>query len=152
MWGSSSKRNMTKKVDTLVSEGTRIEGDVTFHGGLHVDGTVNGNITSDGADATAMLVVGAHGCVEGEVSVPNVIISGIVTGDVRAQESVELGPHAQVTGNIYYTRIEVAMGAQVNGQMIHATQGNGRALPAPADHEESSQVARRIEKLHVIDR
>ena len=122
MWGSnssssSSKRKMTK-VETLVGEGTCIDGDVTFSGGLHVDGTVRGNIIAANGDSMALLVVGEHGRIEGEVNVPQVVISGSVEGDVRAAESVELAPNSQVTGNIYYTRIEMAMGAAVNGQLI----------------------------------
>ena len=151
MWGNKSKGKMTR-VDTLVGEGTCVAGDMTFSGGLHVDGTVRGNIIAEGGDSTALLVVGEHGRVEGEIRVPHVVISGAVAGDVRALESVELAPRAQVVGNIYYTRIEMAMGAEVNGQMIHVTEEKARTLPAPAEHDEESQVARKIEKLHVVDR
>ena len=151
MWGSNNKRKTTR-VDTLVGEGTCVTGDVSFNGGLHVDGTVRGNIIAEGNDAGAILVVGEHGRVEGEVRVPNVIISGAVAGDVRALESVELTSRAQVTGNLYYARIEMAMGAEVNGQLIHVSEEKARNLPAPGDKAASSQVARKLEKLHVVDR
>ena len=151
MWGNNSKRKMTK-VDTLVGEGTCVAGDMTFSGGLHVDGTVRGNVIAEGGDSAALLVVGEHGRIEGEIRVPHVVISGAVTGDVRALESVELAPHAQVTGNIYYTRIEMAMGAEVNGQLIHVIPDKSRTLPAPAEKEGSLQTARKIEKFHVVDR
>ncbi len=153
MWGSNSKgKGKMTKVDTLVGEGTRVAGDVTFSGGLHVDGTVCGNVIAEGSDSMALLVVGEHGRVEGEIRVPHVIISGAVSGDVRALESVELAPNAQVTGNIYYTRIEMAMGAEVNGQLIHVTEEKARTLPAPMEDDETSQIAGRIEKFHVVDR
>lgn len=155
MWGNSNSGNNKRKmvkVDTLVGEGTAIAGDISFSGGLHVDGTVRGNIIAEGNDASTMLVVGERGRVEGEVRVPHVVISGAITGDVRATESVELAPHAQVTGNIYYARIEMAMGAEVNGQLIHIAQDKARTLPPPADNDETPQVARVIEKLQVIDR
>ena len=156
MWGSnssssSSKRKMTK-VETLVGEGTCIDGDVTFSGGLHVDGTVRGNIIAANGDSMALLVVGEHGRIEGEVNVPQVVISGSVEGDVRAAESVELAPNSQVTGNIYYTRIEMAMGAAVNGQLIHVSQEKGQVLLPTIDGEASSQPERKIEKFHVVDR
>jgi len=150
MWGSKSK-GKSSRVDTLVGEGTCVAGDVTFNGGLHVDGVVRGNIIAEGSDSTTMLVIGEHGRVEGEVRVPHVIISGAVAGDVRALESVELAPNAQVTGNIYYTRIEMAMGAEVNGQLIHVSQEQARTLPSPTD-EEPPQLSRNIEKFHVVDR
>jgi cytoskeletal protein CcmA (bactofilin family) len=151
MWGSKDKSKMAK-VDTLIGEGTSVAGDVTCNGGLHVDGIVRGNIIADGGDSAAMLVVGEHGRVEGEIRVPHVIISGVVMGDVRALESVELSPRSQVTGNIYYTRIEMAMGAEVNGQLIHVTQEKARALPSPEENEGLTQVTRKLEKFHVVDR
>ena len=157
MWGSNNgnsgngKRKMTK-VETLVGEGTCIDGDLTFSGGLHVDGTVRGNIIAANGDSMALLVVGEHGRIEGEVNVPQVVISGAVAGDVRAAESVELAPNSQVTGNIYYTRIEMAMGAAVNGQLIHVSQEKGQVLLPAADADSPAQPERKIEKFHVVDR
>ncbi|MEJ2553698.1 MAG: polymer-forming cytoskeletal protein [Gammaproteobacteria bacterium] len=154
MWGnngSSGSKRKTAKVETLVGEGTCVAGDVTFTGGLHVDGTVRGNITAANGDGMALLVVGEHGKVEGEVQVPQVVISGSVVGDVRAAESVELAPNSQVTGNIYYTRIEMAMGASVNGQLIHVSQEKGQVLLPAAENETPSEVERKVEKFHVVD-
>lgn len=150
MWNSKPKSKMTR-VDTLVGEGTSLAGDVAFSGGLHVDGMVCGNIIAQGDDSTSLLVIGEHGCVEGGVSVPHVSISGTVTGDVRALESVELAAHAKVTGNIYYTRLEMALGAEVNGQLIRVTEEKARSLPAPEDGDITPQAARRLEKLHIVD-
>jgi cytoskeletal protein CcmA (bactofilin family) len=155
MWGNNSntnsKRKMTK-VETLVGEGTSVSGDLTFSGGLHVDGTVRGNIIAANGDSVAMLVVGEHGRIEGEVNVPHVVISGAIVGDVRAAESVELTPNSQVTGNIYYTRIEMAMGAAVNGQLIHVSQEKGQVLLTAGDNESPSSIERKVEKFHVVDR
>lgn len=155
MWGSngnSNSKRKTAKVETLVGEGTCVAGDMTFSGGLHVDGTVRGNIIAENGDGTALLVVGEHGRIEGEVHVPQVIISGAVLGDVRATESVELAPNAHVTGNIYYARLEMAMGAEVNGQLIHMSQEKGQVLLPPAENESSSHAERKIEKFHIVDR
>jgi cytoskeletal protein CcmA (bactofilin family) len=155
MWGNnvnSNSKRKSAKVETLVGEGTCVDGDMSFSGGLHVDGTVRGNISAADGDSMALLVVGEHGRIEGEVQVPQVVISGTVVGDVRATESVELAPNSQVTGNIYYTRIEMAMGASVNGQLIHVSQEKGQVLLPAADNETLSPNERKIEKFHVVDR
>jgi len=34
------------RIDTLVGQGTEINGDLVFSGGLHVDGTINGNVVA----------------------------------------------------------------------------------------------------------
>jgi len=154
MWGNNggNKRSKMTKVETLVGEGTCVAGDMTFSGGLHVDGTVRGNIMAADGDSTAVLVVGGRGQIEGEVNVPQVVISGSVVGDVRATESVELAPNSHVTGNIYYARIEMAMGASVNGQLIHVSKENNQVFMPVADDEALPQLERKIEKFHVVDR
>jgi cytoskeletal protein CcmA (bactofilin family) len=55
--------------------------------------------------------------------VPHVLLNGMVKGDVRATERVELGPKARVIGNVQYKLIEMSIGAEVNGKLIHESEG-----------------------------
>ena len=121
MFKQKPSKNAT--IDTLIGPKTRINGDVDFTGGLHLDGHINGNVKGDSNQGT-FLSVSEHGCVEGSVFAPNVILSGIVKGDIDASNRVELGAKARVLGNVHYTIIETAVGAQINGKLIH------RAIPA----------------------
>ena len=57
------------------------------------------------------------------MTVPNVQLNGIVRGDVYASERVELGPTARVIGNVYYNLIEMAIGAEINGKLVHKPEG-----------------------------
>ncbi|WP_129775451.1 bactofilin family protein [Peristeroidobacter soli] len=124
------------RIDTLIGAGTRIIGDVQFAGGFHVDGHVKGNVDAP-ADSGATLSVSDSGVVEGSVAVPNVILNGTVKGDILAHERVELGATARVTGNVYYALIEMEMGAEITGKLIHEPRRNGKAepeiKPAPGD-------------------
>jgi len=117
MW-SSNKKQRSEKVDTLIGQQTELHGDVMFSGGLHVDGKVKGNIIAD-KEGTTMLVLSEKGAIEGEIRVPYIIVNGLVIGDIYASESVELAQNARITGNVYYNRIEIAMGAEVNGSLVH---------------------------------
>lgn len=105
-------------VKTLVGGDTRVHGDIEFTGGFHVDGYVKGNVEATD-DESAMLSISEAGCVEGSVVVPNLILNGTVKGDVRVTERVELGPRARVIGNVQYRLIEMSIGAEVNGKLIH---------------------------------
>jgi cytoskeletal protein CcmA (bactofilin family) len=116
------KQSKNANIDTLIGAKTRINGDVDFIGGLHLDGHINGNVKGDSNQST-FLSVSEHGCVEGSVIAPNVILNGIVKGDIDASNRVELGAKARVLGNVHYTLIETAVGAQINGKLIH------RAVP-----------------------
>lgn len=121
MFKSKSK---LQRIDTLIGAGTRIIGDVQFSGGFHVDGHVKGNVDAP-PESGATLSVSDAGVVEGSVAVPNVILNGTVKGDILAHDRVELGATARVTGNVYYGLIEMEMGAEINGKLIHEPRKSG---------------------------
>jgi cytoskeletal protein CcmA (bactofilin family) len=108
------KQSKSAKVDTLIGAKTRINGDVEFNGGLHLDGHINGNVKGDSSAGT-FISVSQHGCIEGSVIAPSVILNGIVKGDIEASDRVELGSNARVLGNVQYTVIETAVGAKSMG-------------------------------------
>lgn len=122
-----------QRIDTLIGAGTRIIGDVQFSGGFHVDGQIKGNVDAP-PQSGATLSVSDSGVVEGAVAVPNVILNGTVKGDILAHDRVELGATARVTGNVYYGLIEMEMGAEINGKLIHEPRRDSgktsQALPA----------------------
>jgi cytoskeletal protein CcmA (bactofilin family) len=114
------------RIDTLVGQGTEITGDLVFSGGLHVDGTIKGNVVAE-EGSTALLILSEFGRIEGEVTVPNMVLNGEIVGDVFGSTRVELAPKARVKGSVYYNLIEMAIGAEVNGGLVH--QPNGDKLP-----------------------
>jgi len=112
---------------TLIAPSAEIRGDVQFAGGLHVLGTVVGNISV--SDEGGRLVIGESGKVQGEIRVPKIVINGRVEGDVHASEHLELAEKAVIEGNVYYTLIEMVMGAQVDGKLVR--QNERKNLPHP---------------------
>lgn len=129
MFGKAkSTTTKSAKIDTLIGQNTEIRGDVVFNGGLHVDGTLKGNVIAD-QDSGSVLSVSERGLVEGDVRVPNVVLNGCVVGDVYAANHIELAPQARVKGNVYYKIIEMARGAEVNGNLVHRGEGS---VEAPA--------------------
>ncbi len=126
MWNANRKYK-SDRVDTLIGQQTELRGDISFSGGLHVDGKIQGNVTAEGDDRT-VLVLSEKGTIEGEVRVPCLVINGLVIGDLHASESIELAPKARITGNVYYNRIEIAMGAEVNGSLVHVEDASQPVL------------------------
>ena len=116
------KRRSNSVIDTLVGSNSRVNGDLNFTGGCHIDGTVKGNVNAE-PDSDSALSISVEGSVEGGVSVPYVVLNGIVRGDVVACQRVELGPTARVIGNVYYNLIEMAIGAEINGKLVHQPEG-----------------------------
>jgi cytoskeletal protein CcmA (bactofilin family) len=138
MLGRKQRRHTV--VETLVGANTRISGDLHFSGGCHIDGTVNGSVTAD-SDSQSALSISEEGNIDGGVTVPFVVLNGIVRGDVFANQRVELGPTARVIGNVYYNLIEMAIGAEINGKLVHQTEGQVPLLEQTARIDESAAVA-----------
>ncbi|PWK45400.1 bactofilin family protein [Pleionea mediterranea] len=123
MFGNGKKnkgrvRAKAGAADTLITRDTKITGDIQFKGVLYIDGHIVGNVKADELEMS-LLTIGKHGVIEGQVEVPHVVILGKVNGDVHASEHVELESSAHIEGDVYYKLIEMAMGSEVNGKMVH---------------------------------
>lgn len=104
-------------IDTLIGVKTELKGDLVFSGGLRIDGKVKGNITAKG-DASSTLVLSEHAVVTGNVTVPHIVINGVIKGHVRSSERVELQAKADISGDLTYKTLEMALGASINGNLI----------------------------------
>jgi cytoskeletal protein CcmA (bactofilin family) len=136
MFGNSKKLKSTK-VDTLVGQNTQIQGDIHFSGGLHIDGVVKGNVMAD-SNSNAVLTLSELGTIEGEVRVPHIVLNGSIVGDVFASERIELAVKARVNGNVYYNLLEMVMGAEVNGSLVHkqeASEASPVQVKTKSSHE-----------------
>ena len=111
------KRNAVPNIDSLFGPSTRIQGDVLFSGGLHLDGSVTGSVKATG-DGISRLVVGDAAVIEGSVEAPVVELHGLVRGDIEASRRVTLGPKGRVEGNVKYGALEVAAGASIKGKLV----------------------------------
>ncbi|SEL49244.1 protein CcmA, bactofilin family [Atopomonas hussainii] len=98
---------------SVIAHNTALKGDIELAGALQVDGFVQGTINAE----QGLVRVSDKGRVEGRVSAPHIIINGEVQGDVFALEHIELGATARIRGNLHYRLMEMAMGAQVEGQL-----------------------------------
>jgi cytoskeletal protein CcmA (bactofilin family) len=145
MFGKTTRKR--QDIQTLVGSGTRIAGDLEFHGGLHLDGTVVGNILAKD-DADAVLSVSQDGLIEGTVKAPQVVLNGTVKGDVIATDRVELGPTARVVGNVVYNLIEMAIGAEVNGKLVHQPEGRPDFVGTPGvEQKRNITVEEQVQSL-----
>jgi len=118
MFGSKGNSKPKNSIECLIGAGTTIEGNITFAGGLRVDGRVRGNvIAADGKPGT--VVLSEHAQIEGEIRVSHVVINGTVVGPVHAAEYVELQAKANVTGDVYYKTLEIQLGAVVQGRLVY---------------------------------
>ena len=115
---------------TLIAKNARVEGELTFDNELYVYGQVDGNIRAGGDKGT--LVIGEQGSVKGDVRAPVVVINGEFEGTVFASSKVVLAEKARVSGNLCYKRIEMRLGARMDGQLAQQEKAGAEVHAFPS--------------------
>ena len=97
-----------------------ITGDISASTELHVDGTVNGDLTC------ASLVQGEGSSVKGAIKAESARLAGTVDGSIDARELVILRS-ATIKGDVHYDALTIEQGAQVDGRFAPRGSGNAKA-------------------------
>jgi cytoskeletal protein CcmA (bactofilin family) len=116
-----------KRIDCLIGAGTTVDGNVSFTGGLRVDGVVRGNVSTANGE-TGTLVVSEQARIDGEIKVSHVVVNGTVNGPITANEFLELQAKARIVGDISYRTLEMHLGAVVQGRLDHAEPGTASVV------------------------
>src|SRR5215212_9745876 len=112
MFEKKSHKSPQKRIDCLIGAGTTVSGDVSFTGGLRIDGVVRGNVATANGE-TGTLVVSEHARIDGEIKVSHVVVNGAVNGPITANDFLELQAKARIVGDISYRTLEMHLGAVV---------------------------------------
>lgn len=118
MFRSKQPNKPQSRIDSLIGVGTRIEGNISFTGGLRVDGEIVGNVTAI-AEQPSTLVVSEAARIEGEIRVSHLVVNGAITGPVYTAEFLELQSRSRVIGDVHYNTLEMHLGAIVEGRLVH---------------------------------
>jgi len=113
------RANGDKHIASLIGAGSSLAGDLTFAGGLRIDGVVQGSVRCVGGEGAGMLVISEKGGVEGEVRAAHLVVAGRITGNVYTTELIELQPTAKIVGDVRYRALEIHQGAVVEGKLVH---------------------------------
>ncbi len=89
-----------------VTQDSEIKGTIKFGQAMRVDGSFEGELTSDNGE----LVVGKTGKVKATVKVKSAIVEGRVDGNIRATDKVELKQSAQIFGDVQAKTLIVEQG------------------------------------------
>ncbi len=98
------------KVINLISNGTKITGDIISDGDIRIDGELKGNIQCKGR-----LVIGDSGLIHGEIRCSTCEISGEVKGKLTVIELLSLKSSSKVTGDILIGKLSIEPGAIFSG-------------------------------------
>ena len=121
MASRSSNGNSTFSV---LGSDLAITGDIKASADLHIDGTVEGDLSC------ASLVQGETGKVMGAITAESARLAGTVEGSITVRELVIL-KSARIKGDVHYDALTIEQGAQVEGRFAHREKSGGGAKPAP---------------------
>lgn len=96
-------------MEVIIGHKSGVKGEISSSGTVRVDGSFEGNIVAES------LIIGESGCVIGDITVKSGIIGGKMTGNIRANDCVEVRHSGVVYGDIYSVRIVMAEGAKFDG-------------------------------------
>lgn len=88
-------RKKETQISTIIGMEAVCNGDFASGGSVRIDGTVNGNVT-----VTDCVIVGASGCIHGDINARKVVIGGEIYGNLNVPEKVELTSTARVIGDL----------------------------------------------------
>ena len=107
--------------DTLVGKTTEIQGRMTVHDSIRIDGKVFGNL--EPADKyPCTIAIGPDGEIHGNIICNRAYIAGVVHGTIYAKDSVTLSASAVVKGDIHSESFHIDSGATVDGAMLQANR------------------------------
>ena len=127
MWERKKHPTPQRRIDSLIGAGTVVVGDVTFTGGLRIDGQIRGNVVAANGEPSA-LVISEQAKIDGEVRVSHVVVNGTVHGPLIANDYLELQPKARIVGDVTYKTLEMHVGAVIRGRLNHAEPGTASVV------------------------
>ncbi|MCI8693266.1 MAG: polymer-forming cytoskeletal protein [Lachnospiraceae bacterium] len=115
-------RKKELQISTIIGMSAECNGDFTADGAIRIDGTINGNVV-----VTDTVIVGASGCINGDIHAQKVVIGGEVYGNLDVPEKVELTSTARLIGDITTNGLVIDEKAIFQGSCNMNQDGGRRA-------------------------
>ena len=126
-------------VHAYFGKGSKISGKLNFEGTVRVDGKVDGEI-----HAKETLVIGESAEVTAEIHGKTITVLGIVRGDIRASERLELKAPGKLYGNIQTPSLVISEGVVFEGACLMENLGardEGKVQPLERKQDAAQQQA-----------
>lgn len=108
---SSKEKNQKPKVmeRNVVAKNTSIVGDIKSEGDFRIDGTLEGNLMTNGK-----VIIGVDGFIKGKVETTHADIEGKFSGELLVQETLTIKASAHISGEVVIGKLSVEPGAVFN--------------------------------------
>ena len=117
--GIFNKEEDLSRLDTLIGNGTILEGTLTSRESICIEGTVRGKILCEGS-----VIVGPKGRVDADVYAETVLVGGEVNGNIVSKSKLEITTSGKLRGDIKTGSLIVAEGVIFEGKCQMITEDN----------------------------
>jgi cytoskeletal protein CcmA (bactofilin family) len=133
MLGQKDKSSATTTANiNVLSEGTKLEGDLKSKGDLRIDGEVKGNVTTEGR-----CIIGVTGQIMGTIKAKDCDISGKAVGDVNVSDLLLIKGTGKVDGDINTSKLVLENGGEFNGS---CSMGNAISMKKENVQKDAQQA------------
>ena len=139
---------------TRIAKGASIRGDLSSPSDIRVDGNIDGKVYSGGR-----IVVGETAALSGTLMCTHLDLWGKMEGEIFVKDTVSIKSTAVINGNLHVRKLQVEIGAQINGncrmiseqeydkKVAQLTGGKSAAAAAPAQESQQPSDAARKQPL-----
>ncbi len=111
------EKTNSHEMSGLLGAGSRFDGLISFEGTLRIDGTVYGQIICKNKKPS-MVIITEMAMVEADIVADIVVISGTVSGNIKAVDKLEIIAPGRLEGLVYTSDFSIGDGALFQGECI----------------------------------
>lgn len=126
------RKNAAGLTDTLIGQGSSIEGKLECKSNLRLEGKFSGEI-----ECLGQVVIGETGEARSNIQGGEVVVAGKVVGDISTRGKLTITGNGQVDGNVDVAKLIILEGGQLNGSSkMEPAAAAAAPAPAPANAKE----------------
>ena len=99
-------------ISAFVGKGVVFKGTITYDGTVRIDGSLEGEIHTDG-----ILLVGEEAVITAKVTAGTIVCKGKITGDIHARDKMKLRAPAVINGGVTTPMLSMEEGVLFNGTL-----------------------------------
>jgi len=126
---TNRRRDKDEEIKAFLGKGAEFDGKLVLNGLVRIDGEFKGEALGNGT-----LIIGEGACVEADIAVDSVFISGEVRGNLDIRERTEISSTGRLLGNVKTAVLEVKEGAVIDGTC--QMSGNDKSEYTAAEMDE----------------
>jgi len=125
---TNRRRDKDEEIKAFLGKGAEFDGKLVLNGLVRIDGEFKGEALGNGT-----LIIGEGACVEADIAVDSVFISGEVRGNLDIRERTEISSTGRLLGNVKTAVLEVKEGAVIDGTCQMSGNDKGEYTLAEMD-------------------